>query len=306
MKASDTGRCPAVRPRAFYLDTSAIRALGKRLPDSPTFNQSLTSAVTLVELLAGAARSADEHYRCRAAARAVFRSGLHVEWTMPEVKIGEAFPALLQMGTIEDGRSEALKALVERLCNSDTPATFRESCAARSLEDYGLAYFEDYDATFGDDFNRASERFDRELRREFQQPGLDQQLHALGLPPGLSARQFSRRFSVHPLNYASSVLAVALKIAEHVGRTDESFVKALYDSYDRSIDCYLLATSIKSMERPATGEVPGRNDALDLAHFVYPSPKTELVSDDRAMCALGRSIGVEVRGSQQWLRRPLE
>lgn len=285
----------------YYLDTSAARAMGKRLLDCSLLGQSSISVVTLIELLAATGRSTEEYRRCRAVARILVQGGLEIEWTMPDVKVGVAFPALRQMGKIEDERPAALRVLLQQLCDSDGPKSFRKSCDLRGLGEYGLGYFEEYDRTFGTEFNLASAPFERELKRQLQLPDADEQLKLLGLPPGLTVREFSFRFAVHPLNFAISIHAAALKIAEHVERSDEAFVRALYESYDRSIDCYLLATSVKSMERPATGAVPGRNDALDLAHFTYLNSGTALVSDDVAMRALGKAVGVEALNSQGFL-----
>ncbi len=37
---------------------------------------------------------------------------------------------------------------------------------------------------------------------------------------------------------------------------------------------------------------PGRNDALDLAHFLYLTPAMELVSNDNKMLILARRSGI--------------
>jgi hypothetical protein len=71
--------------------------------------------------------------------------------------------------------------------------------------------------------------------------------------------------------------------------------------YDGSIDCYLTAASLKSMERPATGTVPGRNDALDVAHFIYVSKESTVVTDDSRLSELAERVGLRAQRGQAFL-----
>jgi len=131
----------------MYLDTSAIRALGRGLGDWSAGNASSTSMITLVELLNGIDGEEGEFQRRRASILALTRSATAVVWERPQAKILRAFDHLRIYGT-EDGGILSLRALVKLLEQTPDLDAFVRARGEADL-DAAFDYFARYDKEFG-------------------------------------------------------------------------------------------------------------------------------------------------------------
>ena len=59
----------------------------------------------------------------------------------------------------------------------------------------------------------------------------------------------------------------------------------------------MAALSFVSLAMTANVDLPGRNDALDLAHFLFLGARDSLATDDEKMRTVAQAIGVPVLSS---------
>jgi len=79
-----------------------------------------------------------------------------------------------------------------------------------------------------------------------------------------------------------------------MGPSALDLVGAIHDSYNGSIDAFVDGFSWRVMTDHGRGRTPGRNDALDLAHMLYLSRDSVLVTGDKTMAETASAAGVKV------------
>jgi hypothetical protein len=89
--------------------------------------------------------------------------------------------------------------------------------------------------------------------------------------------------------------ALAEAVAGITGDTSETFIEELIRSYDGSIDAYLRALNCRHFEE-VLGRAPARNDAIDIAHFLYLVPEATLVTTDRSLAQLAARLEIPCYG----------
>jgi hypothetical protein len=114
----------------------------------------------------------------------------------------------------------------------------------------------------------------------------------------MSTNARMEQFTSSDLNFAASIYSYSLHAAECLGcPKDWEFKAQIYDSYNGLARPYLLALSRVLLDRMRRGEVVGVNDSYDLDHFAYLEPAVTLVTNDKRMAALGRTVGIRTMNS---------
>ena len=264
-----------------------LRRRSRELPRSPLRHVAYTSALALIELIAGARESENQFARRRAAIEGIFRAELPVDWQLPDAKIACAFPRLRQKYDMFETRCGSLEALVTLLRKCNSAQEFSRRADALSLP-VPLRYFEEFDATYGKDTS-GDPVWPKEYRQLFEVGAVPTQF--LGLSSTASYAEFMRAFQASAFNEIVMMEALAEVVAELAGYTDVRDIEELRKTYDGSIGPYLKALSYRHFEQ-AVGRQPGRNDAIDIAHFLYLVPGATLVTTDRSLAQL--AVGLEI------------
>lgn len=275
-----------------YLDTGVLRRRSRTLPRSPLRHVAYTSALALVELIAGARRSEAEFRKRRAAVDAVFRAELPVDWQFPEVKLVCAYPRLRDRYDIFETRCGSLQALIGVFRSARDISDFSRRAAELDVPE-PIDYFERYDIDYPGDYVTRAKLWAAESKALFDPDGEPARL--LGLPPTVSHDEFMRSFRASPLHEMLVRYTVAGAIAQNAGLTGEAEHEELFATYDHSMDAYLRALSWWNIEH-TLGRSAGRNDALDVAHLVYLVQDATLVTTDRALADLAQRVGVSCLG----------
>ena len=278
--------------RTHYLDTGVLRRRSRTLRHSPLRHVAYTSALSLVELIAGARRSEKEFGTRRAAVDAVFVAGVAVDWQFPEAKVACAFPRLRDKYDIFETRCGSLQILVDAFRASRTSKEFGRRAEGLDLSE-PLEFFESYDDEYAGDYTARAIEWARESKRLFDPNSFPAQL--LGLPPTASHADYIRAFRASAFNGIIVRYGVARGVAENEGLTTEADHDELFMTYDGSIDDYLKVLSWRQFEH-ALGRVPGRNDAIDVAHLLYLVPGATFVTTDRALAECAMEVEIPCRG----------
>jgi hypothetical protein len=279
------------------LDTGVLRRRSRTLARSPLRHVAYTSALALVELVAGARRSEQEFRKRRAAVAVVFEAQLPVDWQFPEAKIACAYPRLREKYDIFETRCGSLQAVVGAFRQSRTVADFSRRAKRLDVPE-PLEYFERYDAEYAGDYVQRAKLWPLESKALFDPQSEPARL--LGLPPSVSHSDYLRAFRASEFNTIVMRYAAAMGVAENEGRSDEATHDDLFMTYDGSIDPYLKALSWWNIEH-ALGRTANRNDAIDLAHLLYLVPGASLVTTDRSLAASpARSISIAQDRTASW------
>jgi hypothetical protein len=276
----------------YYLDTGVLRRRSKKLIRSPLRHVAYTSAIALVELVAGVRRSEREFQKRKAAVEAVFAADLPVDWQFPEAKIACAYPRLREKYDIFETRCGSLQALVTALRTSRNVAQFSRRAEALDVPE-SLEFFERYDHEYAGDYVERAKRWPSESKMAFDPNS--EPVRMLGLPPTVSHAEYLRAFRSSGLSSLVMQYGAAMGVGENEGLLEESAHDELFQTYDGSIDAYFRALSWWNIEH-ALGRTPNRNDALDLAHLVYLVPNATLVTTDRALAECAMNVGIPCEG----------
>lgn len=289
-----------------YLDTSVIRARGnglQRLADRASLR---TSVLAVIELIQGVT-SGEKQYDLRSSSlRALMKSGVTIDWAMPEEIQVRCFSEITSRVSYRELRLDSLKGLVNAVIESSSLAGLQDRLLALKI-DYPLDYFEQYDRGFGTSFINVVSSTNQTLNEAFAaaRSGASSTL----VPTEVIAAgraSFAQWFSsqLRPVNEAATVAGLARSAVATVGAgvfgrelKEEEAVGLVHDSYDGTISAFVSAFSMRAMDYFAGLSAPARNDALDLAHFLYLREGDELVTDDVALGRVGRSVGVVTRAS---------
>jgi hypothetical protein len=284
--------------RNIYLDTSVIRRKLSALSSSPTAPFSYTSALTHIELLAGVrAGSARQFYARRHAILAIRDAGIQVDWRMPDAVILAAFPDTRAEADIYETRCQSLQALVRALIESEDREQFLQMAKRLTIRER-LEYFEGYKSEFGASFLAAGVAERHRSVSVFEPNEFTAQV--LGLPSEYSHDELVQALQGSPFNYIMSLSVYAERVMERKGVPfSKEARKRIALSADRSIDPYLKGLGWWQMDH-ALGRVPGKNDALDLAHLLYLVPNAHLATADIGLAKCASAVGVSVVNPAAW------
>jgi hypothetical protein len=249
-----------------------------------------TSCWTLVELINGIRKDNAQYCQRKAAIYNLLNSEISIDWKLFESKLSDSFPTLKS----EDKRVSNLKRLLNLARINTSLQNFKiDIKKKRLLKD--MTYFEEYDDELSKGFIKASTSLKDNIRTIFEKESKNS---ASRLPENIrngSYIDFLRGFQKTDLNFLKTFYIIVKNTARHISNEPtEAKINKLYNSYNNSINIYICALSYKSIEYEINGSDPRRNDAADLAHFLYIATGTTLVTEDRGMRKLAESINIEV------------
>ena len=276
--------------RRLYLDTGVIRRRASTLAGSPLAAVSHTSILAVIELLAEIFRS-DNEFRCRTAAlRALERAQIPIDWFMPDLKVYCAFVDLRRRYDTVDPRNSLLRDILREATTAKSRTELRRRLEKADLL-RAFEYFEEYDTDLGTvdvESVRSSARTAREIYEKERPPEIFDELK---LPPDTDFRNFQQAFRASGLSWDYTKVAMMTHVASRLGTIDRHKQDELEDMYDRSLDPWLSALTLRFHEQ-ALGVTPARNDRMDIAHLMYVTPEDTLVTTDRRFAALATAAGI--------------
>ena len=282
-----------------YLDTSSLRFLGAKLCSVCSKQPCFASALALLELLNGI--RSEEQFSVRASCiKAILSSGIDIDWTLPEQRLVTSFARL----SFEDRRIEPLKQLVNCIARANSLEEFLLFITEEALIEQ-MEQFEEDDSHFGDQLRRATlassirGAFDESAKNHY--PGLGQKARKRLFPLFCGAM----KGPLSPINISATVLAYAQRYAEDCNQDiTEVDIRDLYESYNGSADIFFSAYSYAAVTYEEKGLSVGKNDALDLHHFVYLTHGDVLVTEESANKIIRRvadGIGLRAMSAKQLL-----
>lgn len=279
---------------SYYLDTSAIRQIGAKLPELAQKTELKASVLGQMELLSRAGKE-ESYDRCKAQLHLLSKSGIQIDDNMPEKLTVWSFDYMVERTNFKDKRVPCLKKLVEFLLESSDCDDFKKRDEEANFS-HPLEFWEIYDDEYGKSFNEAFVADTKMLREVFK----DVQSGEKDSPivPGEILEQGFSSFcgwfmdNKGDVNFAATVNALAHVAANYISSPEA--VAMIHDSYNGTNSAFVDAMSRLSMYTHMNGGSLGRNDALDLAHFLYVKEGSRLVTADVKMARLSASIGCPV------------
>lgn len=279
----------------YYLDTSAIRVIGKDLVRLSQVVKIKISVLGIIEIISRARSSESDYLRCKSTLKTVMDSQLSIDYDMPDKVLLSGFDYINDRCNFKEFRVDCLNSVLKILLDSGDYNTFLTEQKALSVS-HPLEYFEIYDQSFGEGF---SESFDKETQiikeafRLVKEGKAENQIVPKEIIEG-SFQNFCEWFMDEQelINESVTVNGLAqrgMKELAEAGLLVED-VGLIHDSYNGCISAFVSAASRLTMYVHKNGGRPGRNDPLDLAHFLYIKEGDFLVSKDRKMLELSRLI----------------
>jgi hypothetical protein len=271
--------------RNLYLDTSAIRRLGKRFRTSPRIHEIYTSVFTLIELLSDITKSDGEFRARRSAVAGIMASDVGIDWQMPDVRLRCAFEPLKTKYDIYESRVQCIQELLTCLAHTETLKRFRQEEAELRLE-YGIEYFSQLDQRISETHIASSRKWVPHNRKQFREPHTAEFLEFLGLPRDTSIVEAGVAIGGSSFDSGLALYSLTAKFAEEEGQPlDSDFHDQLFRGYDNSLGLYVRASSFQMWREIGRGDLPGRNTAADLAHLEYVVKGSYVVTADDGMAA---------------------
>jgi hypothetical protein len=284
--ANDADKLPAL----YYLDTSAVRCLGNKIDELPARRPTFVSALVMMELLSGIMKSQEEYRRRRAAIRRCLAAGVKIAPHFPDTLLHMTF----DYAPVTELRTEALQKLLELAVATTTQEEFRLQLPTAEDPSFPFEYFETWDDGFGQQLVSTFADDNIALRRVFEEVQADKKVTAMPIQ-GMTWVQFCDYFSSEQelLNKSITIRSLAQTYApDYFAAPTKADVEAIYESYNGKADSFVAAFSRAVFECRRNMSQPGRNDALDLAHFLYLAPPIELISNDNKMLRLAGRLGI--------------
>jgi hypothetical protein len=254
---------------------------------------SATSVLTLIELVDGMIASQDEYRRRRANLLDLEKAHIHIWWDLPEARFYQAFPFLETVLAASENVIDPLRGLLKRVktCASlDLFDPVLREPTTRDLLDWIGTYEERLSRNFIDAIRTGAGA----LRQVFQSTSAEQRDRArrLGLRVDGSFSDFCHSLGAHPLNRDLTLYTlVASLCGTWLEDSSDDTLRAVFESYDNSIDAWVDAFAHYSSLKHSQGGSAGRNDGFDLAHFLYLTPGVTLITEDTGMRAVAQAVG---------------
>ena len=272
--------------KKYYLETSTLRFLGNRLNYLKSEYVYFTSALAFVELLS-AAKEDDRSYR---AAKNIFNllhsKNVEIIWSLPEQRICETFDYLSH----EDDRIDSLKEVVAIVGRSATHSEFLIE-AGKCNSAYDLEFISTYDNQYGVEFTKASIVGNKNIKAVHRKNSGQSIFSAEELK--LPLKEFCHLLNTKyfDLNKSLTVWAFAQTLSTwlEVAPTEETIGK-VYRSYNHKLHMFIVADTYYCTQMTGTQNHPGRNDFLDLSHFMYIDVQDVMVSNDVDVLTLANTF----------------
>jgi hypothetical protein len=245
----------------YYLDTSCIRPLIKRVEETDLKDRTCTSILTLIELTSGFKNLDDLHKRA-ALAKRIIESGMTVDYEPAENKLINAFPGLSPLPNWE----EPINLLVETLQEVNAVDEVESEITKNNLMDFWIM-LSTYDKWTTQNFANEFFQLIQQVKKKAQ--GQDVPWNNIESNINSWARSFSQDETINPGGLSSA---------------------NLIESFNGSASIYLQVGNYY-LDLVYGGRVPGRNDYLDLQHFAYLSNNDfTMVTSDGLMIEIGNVV----------------
>ncbi|KQX10980.1 hypothetical protein ASC72_21155 [Flavobacterium sp. Root420] len=252
----------------YYLDTVAIRKLSREL--NGIKDRCYTSALCIFELISGINQK--EFSARKKALENLFNSGIQIIWELPEAMKTYAFPLV----EIQESRTPGLKMLSNHLLKS---ADIDEFISNTRDHIYSQDFFNELDGIYSSGFITATSRGNQTLKEIFQQIREKD-----GEVFEKIAKDYLRSLATDPINRQITISAIANNLAAGVRKSgDQIEVTEVIESYNGSIDVFIDAFSLYTIQKSALFNSPSKNDFVDLHHLLYlgNEQKDCIVTDDK-------------------------
>lgn len=282
-----------------YLDTSAVRQFGGKLAELAQKYKFETSMLTIVELLSKSDEKAS-YPRCKSQIESLLKSKIPISEDMPDKLILTGFD-YASMFDFQESRTPCLKKIINFLINSEDVESFIK-LDSESGSSHPLEYWKIFDNTFSKQFDSTFKDDTKMLKMAFQkskEQGGSKEIPLEVLEKGF--QYFCEWFMDNraDINFAATVNGLAVRAANDL--PGEHSVEVIYTSYNGKNSAYVDATSRYAMLIHKNGGSPGRNDGLDLAHFLYIKEGYALITNDTKMLQLSEKIGCPVKRPEEFL-----
>jgi len=274
----------------YYLETNALRGLGKKILRLEPSRKYRTSVLSLLELISSASSSERDFSICKGCLGNLLTLKFEVDFAFPEKKIADTFEFFKHIEKRQGDLQEVIKGILQA---SDL-ASCKELLGTKNLT-YGMEHFREYDENFGRQFIEASIAGCREIKKAFESKeshgGAVFEASELALPFREFCKVFATKYS--ELNRSASVWAFSTQLSTWLDENPtEELVGKVYQSYNGNLDRFIDAFSYYTMIQAGKMNQPGRNDFLDLFHFSYVEQGDIFVTDDKDILSICHDLNL--------------
>lgn len=303
------------RGPALYLDTSVLRKAGPRLREVVRRQTATTSLYAIYELLSEVRRDPRSFARRRGALRNIFDARVHIDWQCEEAIIISTFEltAPLAASYMKMGRErieQPIKRLVDLVMDANDLDALQKALRASSME-ATLRRVEEYDESISSQWMSSISEGHRNSRQI-----LDEINSGVRPKPPEMEYSTTKEFSElmlgpkRNLNKYISVRALAGRASQFIGRWHPegktiSF-ELLVPSFNGRADIYADALAVWLMTKYGNMGSPGRNDAMDLLHFMYAGSDTTILTEDAGQAEIAKAVCRATMTLDQYLSAPNE
>ena len=286
----------------LYLDTSACRAMGHRLPVLvDEFRQYApqttvtTSMLTLVELLPDTSCDEREFGRRRSALLGIENASVKIVWRMPEAQFLDTFDWLKDRYQIKEDRDLWVGEIARITRESDSITSYRTLMSEPRLVER-LASLRHYDDNFAAGLAATSADGYKKARAAFESATPQDLADAaqFGFTVDGGFRAFVQSMIASEVTLSSTLWGLAILALRLCGldADDASNQKKTYESFNERAATFVRAVTYRLDQELLTGSHGRRNDGLDNTHFTYVRAGDVIVSADKKMCATANAIGL--------------
>ena len=252
----------------YYLDTSAVRTLGKKLVDFSSQFPCMTSALTVMEIIAGIDLTSDNDFSLRKSAlENLEKSQVRIKWVFHEQILSRAF------GLDDDKHYQMLGMKLRRIknivLNCQSRSKFLETLENKENRNI-FDHFVAWDTHISNKYTETEWSEIKTSLKKHQKIAVfdeDEIINMKKLGESLLGRH-------NELNYSMSIWSLASSVS------GEPEPMEAYNNYDQSIDIFVKAFSIQGAKDISQQRTPGRNDGADLYHLLYINEGDTLISND--------------------------
>ncbi|MBY0383671.1 hypothetical protein K2X05_00805 [bacterium] len=280
----------------YYLDTSALRVLSKDLPELKA-HPVYISVLGLIEIISRVRHSEQDFTRCKSTLSSILKSGIKVDHRMPDQVLLSGFDLINKKYDFKEFRVDCLNKIIAltQECTSLEDFIKKEKILSEAIK-HPLEYFEIYDKSFGENFSQSFDSETKIIREAFDRVKSGLEIDTI-VPKEVLNGSFPD-FCVwfldtqELINESATVFALAQRAVSDLtgfGHSAES-QDEIYESYNGKTSAFVAAYSRLTMYVHKNGGRPGRNDPLDMAHFLYIGEGSILISNDKKMLQISNEI----------------
>lgn len=283
----------------IYLETGALRSLGKSLEKLKELDRCYTSILSILELVSRATSSDADFKTIKPTLKRIKDLAIHLDCKRPEEKISDSYSQ--KMFDFKDSAMSDVLKCYEAVISTSTLNEYMEW-----EKTSGLKYKHDWIQYFDNDYTKVfiegQIQGNLEVRKAFEkyqedpQDGLfsDEELklpfHEFILLFNSLDRTLKTGETLFDLNYSISVHSFTTWFLSQVGIEDEELHSKIYNSYNNNADVFMKAMAYYWAEKTSQMGQPSRNDLLDLYHFLYVTESNTIVSGDKFVIRFGETF----------------